>query len=192
MLGYVPPTCHPSSHLTSDRGGQGRRGLESTAGLLTGPFLPEGVAGIQMALGIAIATVPFRSCHGLQEQGVSNAEEGETAGGKSTPSRGGGCDNKQNLIKAGIYEPEVWWGLDFHKTQGGFGDFSRVFAATNPHQPSEPVSVLSKHYPPGEIQLLNGHRTIKKEVSTMGRLSVFQVRVEEGVPASSFCDRSAR
>ena len=138
-----------------------------------------------MALGIAIATVPFRSCHGLQEQGVSNAEEGETAGGESMPSRGGGCDNKQNLIKAGIYEPEVWWGLDFLKTQGGFGDFSRVFAATNPHQPSEPVSVLSKHHPPGEIQLLNSHRTIKKEVSTMGRLSVFQVRVEEGAPASS-------
>lgn len=122
MLGYVPPTCHPSSHLTSDRGGQGRRGLESTAGLLTGPFLPEGVAGIQMALGIAIATVPFRSCHGLQEQGVSNAEEGETAGGKSTPSRGGGCDNKQNLIKAGIYEPEVFCGaLTFTRPRAGLG-----------------------------------------------------------------------
>ena len=60
-----------------------------------------------MALGIAIATVPFRSCHGLQEQGVSNAEERESAGRKSTPSRGEGCDNKWKLSMAGIYEPEL-------------------------------------------------------------------------------------
>ena len=59
-----------------------------------------------MALGITIATVPFRSCHGLQEQGVSNAEEGDSAGGRSTPSSGEGCDNKWNLSMGGIYEPE--------------------------------------------------------------------------------------
>lgn len=60
-----------------------------------------------MALGIAIATVPFRSCHGLQEQSVSNAEEGESAGGKSMPSRGGGYENKQNCSMARIDEPEL-------------------------------------------------------------------------------------
>ena len=95
-----------SSHLTPDRGGQERLGLESTARLLTNPCLPEGAAGIQMALGITIATVPFQSCHGLQEQGVSNAEEGESADGRSTPSSGEGCDSKWNLSTAGIYEPE--------------------------------------------------------------------------------------
>lgn len=80
--------------------------MEFTAQLLTNPCLPEGAAGIQMALGITIATVPFRSCHGLQEQGVSNAEEGDSAGGRSTPSSGEGCDNKWNLSMGGIYEPE--------------------------------------------------------------------------------------
>lgn len=54
--GHLQPTL-PVAGPWQGRG-QGRRDLESTEWLFASPFLPEGAAGIQMALGIAIATAP--------------------------------------------------------------------------------------------------------------------------------------